>query len=528
MYVDDCRAIAHSAELAWRAARAYAAGCARLGIQDASRKRTSPSMVPGPWAGTVTHTDREQVHGMVSQEKWDKTRLLIRELEIMLIDDFLPLQRLLVIRGFLIYVVRTYPWLNPYIKGLHLTIDSWRPGREKSGYKMKGKELERALAAWAESRALPCRRGADEEEETGPTGRLPGHQGLDVEEAPGNVAPAPRFRKDVDFLLELTEPLEPPKQLYRAKHALAFFVIGDASGSGKGVAVVEQYGVEYESGSWRLQWRKESSNVREAENLTDRVERLAGEGKLADHEVFVMTDNTSFEGAYYKGHSPSEKLNDIVFRLHKAVRDGGFILHVLHISGKRMKATGVDGLSRGDLTEGMLAGADPFSFLPFNKGANERSRGAVGAWVRSWWKTKKGEDWGGISLQEITGDTMFEMRDLQAPRLWMLPPALMETALELFCDDRLAHPEWAHVFVIPRLMTHLWRKNVGKDADVLFTVPCGVSFWASGQFEPLIVAIVFPFSYVPSYTGPWLVRGTNEGRSFERELGRGFKPDDTE
>ncbi len=107
-------------------------------------------MAPGPWAGTVTHTDREQVYGMVSQEEWDKTRLLIWELEIMLIDDFLPLQRLLVIRGFLIYVVRTYPWLNPYIKGLHLTIDSWRPGREKSGYKMKGKELERALAAWAD------------------------------------------------------------------------------------------------------------------------------------------------------------------------------------------------------------------------------------------------------------------------------------------------------------------------------------------------------------------------------------------
>ncbi len=163
------------------------------------------------------------------------------------------------------------------------------------------------------------------------------------------------------------------------------------------------------------------------------------------------------EGAYYKGHSPSKKLNDIVFRLHKAVWDGGFILHVLHISGKRMKATGVDGLSRGDLTEGMLAGADPFSFLPFSEGANERSRGAVGAWVRSWWKTKKGEDWGGIPLQEITRDTMFEMRDLQAPKLWMLPPALMETALELFCDNRLAHPGWlsGKAGYLARVCTHV-------------------------------------------------------------------------
>ena len=112
----------------------------------------------------------------------------------------------------------------------------------------------------------------------------------------------PRFRRDVACLLELTETREPPKQLYRAKHVMAFFVIGDASGSGKGVAVVEQYGVEYEAGPWKMQWRKESSNVREAENLTDRIERLGNDTALTDHEVFVMTDNTAFEGAYYKGH----------------------------------------------------------------------------------------------------------------------------------------------------------------------------------------------------------------------------------
>jgi hypothetical protein len=61
-----------------------------------------------------------------------------------------------VIKGFLIYVVWTYPWPNPYIKGLHLMIDLLRPGREESGFKMRGKELERALAAWAEGRGLPC------------------------------------------------------------------------------------------------------------------------------------------------------------------------------------------------------------------------------------------------------------------------------------------------------------------------------------------------------------------------------------
>jgi hypothetical protein len=239
------------------------------------------------------------------------------------------------------------------------------------------------MAAWAESRGTQCRWVEDGLEEDTP---------LHTEEAPVEVRAVPRLQRDMACLLELTESRNPPRQLYRAKHVMAFFAIGDASGSGKGVAVVEQYGVDYESGPWWMKWRKESSNVREAENLMDRVERLVKDKLLFEHEVFVMTDNTTFEGAYYKGHSPSKNLNNIVFRLHKAERDGGFLLHVLHISGKRMKATGVDRLSRGDLTEGILTGADPFSFLPFNLGANERSKGAVSAWIRDWWRTKRGKD----------------------------------------------------------------------------------------------------------------------------------------
>ena len=73
-----------------------------------------------------------------------------------------------------------------------------------------------------------------------------------------------------------------------------------------------------------------------------------------------------------------------MFCLYRAQWAGGFILHVLHISGKRMKATGVDGLSRGDHSEGMMAGEDPMSFLPFHLGVDVRSQGRVGKPVCSW------------------------------------------------------------------------------------------------------------------------------------------------
>jgi len=110
---------------------------------------------------------------------------------------------------------------------------------------------------------------------------------------------------------------------------------------------------------------------------------------------------------------------------------------------------------------------------------------------------------------------MFELRDLKAARLWMPPPTVMEVALELLCKDWLAHPQWPRVFVVPRFFTHLWRKDLMKDADVFFTVPANVPFWTAAQFEPLIVAIILPHSYVPSYTGPWLVKGTDVGQQIK-------------
>jgi hypothetical protein len=221
---------------------------------------------------------------------------------------------------------------------------------------------------------------------------------------------------------------------------------------------------------------------------------------LEHHEIFVFTDNSAFEGCYYKGHSTSEELSDIVFRLHKAERDGGFILHVLHISVKRMKASGVDGLSRGDLTEGMMAGEDPLLFIPLNRGADDLSGGLTSAWVRSWWTNgipsqNDSCNWGGFPLVEVDKDNMFELKNLHAARLWMLPPAAMEVALELLTEDQLAHPHWPHVFLVPHLMTHLWRRDLGKEADILFNIPAGVPFWGARLYEPLTVAILFPHSH---------------------------------
>ena len=84
---------------------------------------------------------------------WEKTQLLVGELDEMVENssviqeqeckaagctrtqmvkagDFskkakVSQQRLLEIQGFLNYVVRTYGWMTPYMKGHHNTIDGW-------------------------------------------------------------------------------------------------------------------------------------------------------------------------------------------------------------------------------------------------------------------------------------------------------------------------------------------------------------------------------------------------------------------
>ena len=50
--------------------------CSWLGIQDASRKFQPRSQDPWTWVGTITNTEVD-VYGLVSQERWDKTRQLI-------------------------------------------------------------------------------------------------------------------------------------------------------------------------------------------------------------------------------------------------------------------------------------------------------------------------------------------------------------------------------------------------------------------------------------------------------------------
>ena len=52
---------------------------------------------------------------------------------------------MLEIQGFLNYIVWTYMWLAPYMKGMHSTIDGYRYDRNSGGWKLRGKYFQAML-----------------------------------------------------------------------------------------------------------------------------------------------------------------------------------------------------------------------------------------------------------------------------------------------------------------------------------------------------------------------------------------------
>jgi hypothetical protein len=74
------------------------------------------------------------------EEKWIKAKKLMHEVLDLLAEDsqHLPRHRLEQIRGFLVYVTRTYPCMVSYLIGMHMTIDSWRSNRDGDGWRLSG------------------------------------------------------------------------------------------------------------------------------------------------------------------------------------------------------------------------------------------------------------------------------------------------------------------------------------------------------------------------------------------------------
>jgi hypothetical protein len=499
-YVDDIRVWGVSDTHCWEVSRRIASRCQYLGIQDAPRKRRAPSRTPGAWAGSNVVISTEGIAVTVSQERWDKTKGIISKWASRLEGkDDLNRKELESDVGFLIYVTRSYPAMKPYLKGFHLTLHGWRPGRDEFGWKN--------LLAQDD----------------------PDPDYFDVDYAPTSdstepvlVRPVPRLLQDVRALDTLTSSTTPPLRLVRPNKVNSVrYGFGDASGSGFGSTFDEKLAVLYRHGIWGADGEGTSSNWRELTNLVEALESEAGESRLQGCEVFMFTDNSTAESAFFRGTSSSELLFNLVLRLRKLELDHQCLIHIVHVAGTRMIGQGSDGLSRGNLTEGVMTGQSMLSYVPLGKTALERTPSLL-TWIRSWagerLEVLTPKDWflRGQGLDSFAIDS--KGRNVASYRtgifLWCPPPVVADVAAEEMRRSRHKRETSFHVFVCPRLMTNLWRKLVLKEVDFYFEVPVGSSVWGSHMHEPLLIGVCLPFIA----HRPWKLGHTPKLLGLAREL----------
>jgi hypothetical protein len=329
-------------------------------------------------------------------------------------------------------------------------------------------------------------------------------------DAPSRVKFAPRFEADVLALALLLSGDHPVKRVWRCwRIFLVVYGFGDASGKAYGASWTGSDGIHIRIGVWGPDEESGTSNWKELSNSVDSLQVAAEAGDLKDAEVFFCTDNSTAEAAIYSGTSSSVRLYEQVLRLRKLECDFGFVLHVSHVAGTRMIAQGTDGLSRGNLEEGVLAGEDILSFIPWHRGAIERHP-PLATWMASWLPEDHTvltpEDWFELghdirSWKPGPGGLSHPVT-LKGTWVWAPPPAAADVAIEELRKARHKRQASTHIFVCPCLMTPRWMKALYKASDVVLRFPVGPAPWPNEMHEALLIGIVLPF--IPCR--PWQLR----------------------
>ena len=526
-FVDDVRIVGSSKEHCRSVHRQFMSRMQYLGIQDAPRKYRPPSQdQAGAWTGTIFKVTKESITKSVSLEKWEKGKEIINNL-LKLISDH-PFERPVLNRkelgrhtGFLNHLTMTFDDMTPFLKGFYLSLNSWRSKRDDHDWKIPDKMWMTCLVAQLENGAI-SRSEFDN-----------AVSGQNENDCPVTVTASTRLSDDVRALSSLFSPPNPPDVNLRSREIVSvIYGFGDASGTGLGATFTCGPGFTYRIGVWGADDSSQSSNWREFTNIVESLEEESRLGNLTKSEVFMFTDNSTVEACSIKGSSTSPKLLALIIRLRSLSTTYGTRIHIFHVAGTRMIAQGTDGVSRGYLGEGIMAGKPMEAFIPIHFSASDRSA-SLGEWIKSWTSSAlihlEARDWFDTA-HDIDGwdrgwDT-FKRPHLCEGRsyLWTPPPFAADVAIAELRKARIKRQSSSHVFVVPKLCAPLWMKQVFKAADLVFELPVGHPAWEIDMHEPLLIALFFPYIRVK----PWQLRGTPRMYQMGSELRRVFKKEDVD
>jgi hypothetical protein len=210
----------------------------------------------------------------------------------------LDYKELEVTRGLLVHLSMTLDMLTHHLKGFHLALASYLPKRSDEGWKMNDSErsayvsskVERGLISQEEAEFLESK----EKDENGFT-------------PPQHIPLIQHLFDDIYALREFFHQSIPPEiqACRRAVHML-LYGFADASGGGLCSTVnVPGMGIRCRIGVWGKDDETLSSNYKEFENVVQTVEEEARNGMLNGASLYLFTDNSTVEGALFKGNTPS-------------------------------------------------------------------------------------------------------------------------------------------------------------------------------------------------------------------------------
>jgi hypothetical protein len=154
------------------------------------------------------------------------------------------------------------------------------------------------------------------------------------------------------------------------------------------------------------------------------------------------------EAAFWKGTAKSKKLFPLILELKMIEMDFDLILHVVHVSGKRMIRQGSDGLSRADHSQGIMTGASMELFIPLHQLAPDQE-----CRLRQWLTRDISR---GLNFQFLDPSGGFSVAHARGNFIWMPPPPPADVVMEQLSHTRHKRPEGLLIIVVPCHMTGRW------------------------------------------------------------------------
>jgi hypothetical protein len=443
-FVDDLHGAARgkTGDNARQASKATARRMNFYGNQDAARKVGPPTLIPRSWNGIMTHTDTPYPVKGTTAKKWTRGRSGLKWIwdqcglpediqdPIKFIDAqkdwdvWLDTAELRRISGLWIHLTELYTEGRCFLKGFFNAMEAFRSDRDLDGWRLQevmdsARELEEIDA----SRAVAA---GDYPLLTRVTYQLVLH-----------THALRRIFNTEEPRVTLIRPTEKNKIRYAC---------GDASAEGFAQAV--QYPdltIDERDGLWLPEFAEKSSNLREALNIANHLKHDIMQGKHDGCELWQATDNAVWAAVCNKGMSSARHLFELLVEIKVLCHEHEVFYHCFHISGERMIATGIDGLSRGDHESGIALGYDLRDFLPLDVGAFDYPDNSLSEWCKNW----MGEDFG----PPTTPKDWFLEAQKPGTHIIAPPAAAALDALKEVARGRHKRPyDLSYVILIPRLL----------------------------------------------------------------------------